>query len=97
MLFSRDLKIGVNFAFVVTPKSAINSSRPTKLYVFSTITISLEQINTAAIFQNPRKHRDCDFYLDKAVDPGVHEVGVDGWHAAVAAEPVVHQPCVVVT
>ena len=37
--FSRSLKIGVNFAFVLTQKSAVKSSRRTRR-VFSTIAIS---------------------------------------------------------
>ena len=41
VLFSRSLKIGVNFAFVLTPKSAVKSSRRTK---FSSISISLLEI-----------------------------------------------------
>ena len=40
LLFSRSLKIGVNFAFVLTPKSAVKSSWWTRR-TFSTSTISL--------------------------------------------------------
>ena len=40
LLFSRCLKIGVNFAFVLTPKSAVKSSRRTRRK-YSTITISM--------------------------------------------------------
>ena len=39
-LFSRSLKISVNFAFVLTPKSAVISSRLIRR-IFSTLTISL--------------------------------------------------------
>ena len=51
LLFSRSLKIRVDFAFVLTPKSAVMSSRRTRR-LFSTITISLNK--TSKYYQQLR-------------------------------------------
>ena len=59
-LFSCSMKIGVNFAFVLTPKSAVKSSRRTER-LFSTVTISLVEIATLleskVLIKAKKKHK----------------------------------------
>ena len=61
LLFFRSLKIGLNLAFVLTPKSAVKSSRQTRR-IFSAITISVDLSIFLYIYYTWEKkiHSDCN-------------------------------------